>query len=212
MSTFFKAKTQEGYTIKILAELLQHNIKTACFKINKDGIFLRMMDSHRKILINLELHNENFSIYKFRGDEDMFLGINLNHFYKMLKSIKKKDSIMLFINDDSKNNLGIQVIPRENNRVTTSYIKIQKIQNIEIPLPENYDKPIIVPSNEYQKMCKDMVHIGNIITVISKDFHIKFLCNTGSIYSREVVFGEIEEEEMNQHDDIKYEKDFVVYF
>ena len=50
MSIYFKAKTREGYSIKILAELLQHNIKTACFKITKEGIFLRMMNSHRRIL------------------------------------------------------------------------------------------------------------------------------------------------------------------
>ncbi len=31
-------------------------------------------------------------------------------------------------------------------------------------------KPIIVPSNEYQKMCKDMNNIGSIIEVHSRGF------------------------------------------
>ena len=48
----------------------------------------------------------------------------------MLKSIKKKDSIVLFIDDDKDDMLGIKVIPPENNRITVSYIKIQSIQRI----------------------------------------------------------------------------------
>ena len=60
MPQLFKAKTNEGYTMKILAELLQHNIKTACFDIDDKSIRLRMMDSHRKILLDVELYAENF--------------------------------------------------------------------------------------------------------------------------------------------------------
>ena len=66
MTIIFKAKTQEGYTIKILAELLQHNIKTACLEIDKTGIALRMMDTQQRILIDLKLDYENFSIYKYK--------------------------------------------------------------------------------------------------------------------------------------------------
>ena len=211
MPDIFKAKTQEGYTKKILAELLQHNIKTACFDIDEKSLRLRMMDSHRKILIDCELFAENFSIYKFKSKTKLSIGINLNHYHKMLKSIKKKDSIILFIDEQNLGDLGIKVIPRENNRVTTSYIKIQSVQNLDIELPDGYGKPIIVPSNEYQKMCKDMSNIGNTIRVLSKNFYIKFLCNAGSIYSREVTFGETgddDEDDIDNSDENEYSQDF----
>ena len=38
MPIIFKAKTNSAYTIKILAELLQNNIKTACFEVDENGI------------------------------------------------------------------------------------------------------------------------------------------------------------------------------
>ena len=212
MPQLFKAKTNEGYTMKILAELLQHNIKTACFDIDDKSIRLRMMDSHRKILLDAELYAENFSIYKFKPRNKLSIGINLNHYHKMLKSIKKKDSIILFIEEETPGDLGIRVVPRENNRVTTSFIKIQNVQNLDIELPDGYLKPIIVPSNEYQKMCKDMNNIGNTIAVKSQGFFIKFLCNAGSIYSREVTFGETcgedEEDNNNEMNAISYSQDF----
>ena len=98
MPCIFKAKTQEGYIIKVLGELLQHIIKTGCFVLDKNGITLRMMDSHRKKLVDLRLEASKFSIYKFKTDTK-FLGINLGYFYKMLKSIKKKDGVVLFIDE-----------------------------------------------------------------------------------------------------------------
>lgn len=211
MTIIFKAKTNCAYTIKILSELLQHNIKTACFEVDKEGIKLCMMDHHRTILINLYLESENFSMYKFKSSSKLFLGINLNHFYKMLKSIKKKDSIQLFIDGESPTDLGIKVIPKENNnRVTTSFVKIQEIQTLDIDLPVDYNKSIIVSSSEYQKMCKDMQNIGSTIKVISKKFNIKFLCDAGGIMKRQVEFGENDysDDEDDDSDDEEYEAIF----
>ena len=195
--TILKAKTQEGHTIKTMAELLQHNVKTACFVVDEDGIKLRMVDSHRRILIDQQLHASNFQIYKFTSPTKLYMGINLNHFHKMLKSIKKKDSIILFINADTPDDLGIQVIPKENNRITTSYIKIQSIQHLDIELPDGYVRPIIVPSNEYQKMCKEMNNISTTIRVTSEEYRIHFICDAGGVYKREVTFGDMDEDDEN---------------
>ena len=211
MTVIFKAKTHCAYTIKVLAELLQNNIKTACFEIDENGVKLCMMDHHRTILIHISLESENFALYKFKCKDKLFLGINLNHFHKMLKSIKKKDSMQLFINDESPNDLGIKVIPKENNRITTSFVTIQEIQTIDIDIPEGYGKPIIVPSSEYQKMCKDMAHIGSMINVIARNFHIKFRCNAGGIMKRHVEFGEMsdsDDEEEKEENVVEYNQDF----
>ena len=207
MPSIFKAKTQEGHTIKCFGELLQNNIKTACFEISENGIYLRMMDTHRRILADAVLNRPNFITYKFKSEEKLFIGLNLSHFHKMLKTIKKKDSLTLFIDQDNQNELGIIIHPKENQgRVSTSYIKIQSQQNIDINIPTGYDNPIIVPSNEYQKMCKEMLTIGSVIKVRSKDSYIKFLCDAGGIYSREVVFGE-----MNDNDSDEDEEENVEY-
>ncbi len=200
----FKAKTREGYALKVLAELLQNNIKTACFEIDEKGVRLRMMDHHRTILIDLELDSDSFSVYKFKAREKIYLGINLTHFHKMLKSIKKRDSIQLFIDESMPNDLGIKVIPKENNRVTTSYIKIQNIQNLDIDLPDNYGKPIIVPSGEFQKMCKGLTHISNLTHISSKGLLISFSSDAGGVMKRSTEFGETEDSD-NEEDDSETE-------
>jgi proliferating cell nuclear antigen len=211
MTIILKAKTREGYSLKVLAELLQNNIKTACFEIDEKGIRLRMMDSHRTILIDLELESDYFSVYKYKPKDKLYIGINLTHLHKMLKSIKKRDSIQIFIDDESPTDLGIKVIPKENNRVTTSFIKIQNIQNIDINLPENYSKPVIVPSGEFQKMCKGLTHISNVTHITSKGFLIRFSSDAGGVMKRFTEFGETEDsdnEDDSKDDSPEYSEDF----
>ena len=210
MTLIFKCKSHEAHAIKVLAELLSNNLKTAVFQIDSQGISLCMTDQHRKILIDLQLFSENFTVYKFK-EKKMHMGINMTHFHRMLKNIKKKDSIELFICDSNPSELGIKVIPKENNRLTTSYIKIQNIQNIVIDLPAIHSKPVIVSSAEYQKMCKDMGNIGNTIKITSKNFHIEFHCDAGGILKRTVQFGEIEDTDFedSDNDNTEYSEEFV---
>lgn len=212
-TVLFKCKTGEAYHIKVLAELLTNNLKTGCFEVDEDHIHLRMHDHHRKTLVDLTLDAENFSVYKFKNSKNFCIGLNLNHFHKMLKSIKKKDSLQLFIINENMHELGIKTIPKENTRITTSGIKIQNIQNLDIQKPEGYGKPVIVPSAEFQKMCKDLSSIGSVnIKVVAKNFHIEFIADADGILKRKVIFGESEDtddEDDNCSDGYKYEATFA---
>ena len=128
----FKCKTNDAYVLKILMELLHHTIKLACFEITPKGIFLRMMDSNQKLLIDCKLFSENFTLFYFDEaveNQSIHIGVNLNHLYKMMKTIKKRDSLMFYIKEKNPNDLGIEIIPRDLSRVTISTIKIQNIEN-----------------------------------------------------------------------------------
>lgn len=208
----FSCKTREGYSIKVLAELLQNNITTACFQIDEKGIRLRMMDHHRTILIDLELDADCFSVYKFNGGDKLDLGINLSHLHKMLKTIKKRDSIKLFIDDDNPNDLNIKVTPKENTRSSTSVIKIQTIQNLDIDLPESYGKPVIVPSGEFQKMCKGLTHISNITHILATGFSIRFSSDAGGVMKRYTDFGETEDSDNDEENESKSSPNYSELF
>jgi len=213
MPVLFKCKTGEAYYIKVLAELLTNNLKTGCFEVSEQSITLRMFDHHRKTMVDLELLAENFSVYKYKLENNFCMGLNLNHFHKMLKSIKKKDSLQLFIDSDNTTELGIKTIPKENTRITTSGIKIQTIQNLDIDIPEGYGKPVIVLSSEFQKMCKDLSSIGSTnITVVAKNFHIEFIADADGILKRKVVFGENDDssdEDENDNSNPEYNATFA---
>lgn len=202
MTIIFRAKAKEGYVLKVLSELLQNNMNNVCFEIDEYGMKSRMMDTNKTILIDVFLEANNFSIYRYTPKEKMCLGLNLTHFYKMLKSVKKRDSVEFFIDDSEITNLGITVIPKEGNRITTSEIKIQNTQNLDIDLPREKDynkQPIIVPSGEFQKMCKGLTNISKIIHITSKKYLIRFSSDAAGLMKRFTEFGEIEESKDDDH-------------
>jgi len=207
--SIFKCKTSEAYSIKILSELLTNNIKTGYFAIDNSGINLRIMDHPQLTLIDMTLASENFTTYRFQSsDKDkLCIGLNLNHFHKILKSIKKKDSLQMYINTENSDELQIKTIPKENMRTTTSFIKILNIQVLDIEVPTGYGRPVIVNSSEFQKMCKDICSIGsNNIKVVSRNFYIEFIANVDSIIKRSVSFGDTEDDDLSEE---KKESDVI---
>lgn len=204
MTKIFQAKTlDDGYTIKILAELLQNIVKTACFHIHRDGIDLSMTDSNCTILVDIKLRRERFNMFKLDSQNDIFMGINIAHLHKMLKSMKKKESLSIYIDDDVPDQLCFVVCPKDNNKMTKSSIYIQDVQNVSNVIPTGYEYPVIVPSNEYQRTLKDMMSISDKISICIRSFSVLIRSYTGVVFSREALFGEIEDESP-----ILFEQDF----
>ena len=147
------------------------------------------MDVNRKILIDLNLSADNFSTFVYNRQDVMSLGINLSYFHKMLKTIKKKDSIEIMLDSDNPTNLALKTIPKENTRVTVSWVRIQSIQKIDVELPVGYTKHILVNSSEFCKMIRDL-NIASLINITSFVSNIIFTCDAGGIMKRSVEFGE----------------------
>lgn len=202
----FKAKTREAFVLKILGELVNFVLTFASFRINEKGIFLLQPCDFNHQMIEIALFKEYFPYYKC--DVPISFEVNCSHLHKMLKAIKKKDSITLFINNDNEDELKLGICVEqsdENNKVLT-YIPINKTRVEDIKVPTEYDNPIIMTSKEFQKL-KNLHIISDDLTVTSKPEFIKFFCDGGSIYSREIVIGN-ENDEDNKHINITYKQTF----
>jgi len=187
MGILFKCTTKEGYMFKILGEILHNTLKTVNISINKNGIFSKMMDNHKKFLINIEMPAKNFGNYLC--ETTLLFGLHIGHFYKIISSVKKKDIITLLIEEDNPNELQIIVTPRERDHTEVSKINIQNIQSIDIDVPNSYDHPIHVSSTKFQKMCKDMLNIGKEVNVYGDNNCVIFECETPGIYRKKICFG-----------------------
>lgn len=189
MTILFKAKTNEGFNFKILGEVLHNTLKTISMSITQEGIFSTMIDAHKRLLIDIKLLSNNFSSYSLNS-QNLLFGINVAHLYKIISSLKKKDSLTLQIESDSPNELQIIVTPRERDHIEVSKISIQNIQSLDIEVPTNYSHPVHVSSSKFQKMCKDMLNIGKEIHVYGNKTFAIFECETPGIYKKEIHFGE----------------------
>lgn len=204
----FKAKISKASYIKGLIELLGSNLKKGLLKITADGIFLRQWNEDFSILFDLELSSENFPVYKYNLTDDFPLGLTLQQFYKALKSVKKSDSIILFISSDKPTILRIRKIPKDKGRITTFGIIIQNIQNIDASIPTGYGKPIVIPPSEFQKTYKDLcASEPQQIKITTRSLRLDFTAiSSGSVIDTECFLGEFKDSD-DENSDIEDDSD-----
>lgn len=200
MGILFKAKTNEGFVFKILGEILHNTLKTISMNITPEGMFSKVIDSHKKLLIDIEFKSTNFTIFTFNSDTNILFGLNVSHFYKIICSLKKKDSITFLIDSDNINELQIIVTPREKDHIEVSTLYIQNIQSIDIEVPQHYKHPVHVSSSKFQKMCKDMLNISKEVNIYGNENFVIFECETPGIYKKQITFGD----EIDDNDLIRY--------
>lgn len=194
----FRAKILSGFNLKVISELLSNFLKFSPFRIDSNGISLCAADQNREILIDLHWPKENLASLKCPNM--LYFIVNSTHFYRLLKTIKKKDSVTLFISEDMPMKLGICVEQNdENSDKVTTYINITYMQPEDIDLPTGYDEedPIIETSKRFQRL-KLLHNVGNEMKISISGKLAKCFVNGKNLYSREVTLGNEEEEDDNQ--------------
>lgn len=188
----FLAKTTEAFHFKVTAGLLCDNIKIGCFKLSKDGIRLKGTNTTGSMFIKICMNSASFTKYEYTNTcPTVIIGINISHFNRMLRSVKKKDVLQMSIDRESE--LKIRTSPRDNSRITTSILKIQRVQQVRISEPKGpYGNPVLVSSSEFNKMIKDLNNINPIIRIHFITGYIKFECGDRAVLRRSIEFGDEE--------------------
>lgn len=209
MSYIFHVKTKEGFMLKLISEYLSNTVKYPSFRVDSTGIYSRSVDSENMVLIDLKLPATSFP--KFKCIKPIVFGVNSTHFYRLLKNIKKKDSISLFIRSDREMELGISVEQNdENSDKVTTYINISYTQTEEIDLPDGYKDPVIVTAKNFQKL-KTLHSIGSDIKISIVNNCIKFFVNGKGLFTREVVMGDEDDIDDAKNKKIVYEQTFITH-
>ena len=79
----FHLWTSKTPPIKYLTELLKDLLTEGNLECSEDGIKLLSIDSGRTVLIHLKLDKSSFEDYKC--EQPIVLGVNLEHFFKIIK-------------------------------------------------------------------------------------------------------------------------------
>lgn len=199
--TLFRVKSDQAYLFKLLAELLQNNLKTACFEICSSGITLKSLDTNDTLFMNISLQAKEFNYYRFsppvKTSSTLLIGINVNHLHKLLKCVKKKDSIEISIYNNALNDIEIKIIPQKDcNKLTINYIKNIPAQKVSLGIDEDADEStdyssVLIASSDISKLSKDLSTFeGKTFEIQSNGRHVKFITNA-DITGRIIIFGNI---------------------
>lgn len=198
----FYCKTREGYVFKVLFELLKNCVKSASIKISRDGLTITSIDSKRQLLLVVKMDRHNFNSY--RSNSVMNISVNLTSFYNMLKTIKKKDGICLYIEAATQNKFHIIKDDMDQSERCANNIQIMKTQDIEYDDVDEYKDPIIIPAKKLQNTLKDISTTKGRITEIESNGHwMRYYCDNGQMMTADKKHGDIDIKE-----DICYKESF----
>lgn len=160
----FHLWTSKTPPIKYLTELLKDLLTEGNLECNADGIKLLSIDSGRTVLIHMKLDKSSFEDYKC--EQPLVLGINLEHFFKIVKNMENSDTLRLFVTKDNVNRLGIERYNKEeniNNTIYQSLIDIP-VQRRDIPSP-TFKSVIVMSSARFQKVCREISQFSEKIEI-----------------------------------------------
>lgn len=142
----------------------------------KGGIRISTTDSTNTLLINVSLDAKEFSTFICKK-KVVDLGITLGQFHKLIKSLDKDDTLSMYVNEDDKQNLVLQVANPEKNYETTYKLKLMEINKTEYNIPSTaFDSIIVFDTAEFHRICREMSQIAEYIEIKCTKKTITYSC------------------------------------
>lgn len=163
-NSVFYIETTQGYTFKILAEIINSFKQRPILSIDNNGIIIRFFDNDntQNIFFNIELERKKFNYYNFNNPKPLNISINIQHFKKHIKNVQKKDVIAIFL-DAEKSQLGFIITQTKSDRKETNYITYKEETDGIIPTSTldqltdggHYNYPKVLSSFDFGKLKKN---------------------------------------------------------
>ena len=165
-NTVVSLQTTQGSSIKQLIECLSPLLTDINLIFypkshkNKGGICIKEINKQSSVLVHCMLEANKFETYTYNSTKDkIVVGINLNYLLKCLKCMNNFDIMTWEVNKDNLNELVINFELKTNQKCEKKIFKLNLMDleyndmNID---PINFSYLINMPSQDFQKYCKDM--------------------------------------------------------
>ena len=175
----------KGFNIKLICDSLAMSMKRTSFNADKNGIFHRDSDENVHICYDISLPRDCFR--RYHCTKNLSFSLNLKHLAKILKDVKKKDSVILYINEDKENILYITiyqtVVSEHDNKKRTSSIVI----NFDEEKKESFELPEMHKFVNEGGDGEEIPTYGYAMTVDSQDFQgIKKVTGMGKVMNLKI--------------------------
>lgn len=151
-------KTVQCGSIRTLIEALKETLTDTVIFCDEAGLKIKCMDGNHIVLVYLKLDAEKFEYYKVNGSHE--LGVNMNNFFKIIKTMNNNDTLTLFLEKDNKCSLGIKIENGEKNSRTVYHLNLLDLEPDKVDIPKaDFDYIITWPSQDFQKICRDMTNL-----------------------------------------------------
>jgi len=168
----FECTLVQGDLFKKIISSVSDLVNDGNFMCDSHHMSFQGMDSSHVSLVALSLRAEGFKDY--RCDRDITLGINFSSLSKILKCMGSKDSLALRAADEGDTVLFVFESP-DQSAISNFELKLMDIDSEQLGIPETQYKCVIqMPSQEFQRICRDLSQLGDTVVISATKDGIKF--------------------------------------
>jgi proliferating cell nuclear antigen len=169
-----KLVTIQASAVKSIFEVLKDILNDVNIYFKPDGMYIVTLDTARTSLVDMYLAADNFEEYSC--EQEIIAGINISNTFKLLKTITNSDVLKIEIN--SKEFMDIEIISESKKTNTHFQLKLLDINESRIEVPDvNMTSVTILPSADFQRLCRDMSNIGQDIEITRCGTQFKLKCD-----------------------------------
>lgn len=166
-------KTIQASAFKNIFEVLKDILNDVNVSFSSKGIHMITLDNARTAMVELVLEADQFEEYSC--EHEIIVGINTTNVFRVLKSVSAQDVLVMEIKDDHV--LGISI--ENTSKKSRSKFKLKLLDiNEEIFTTPNLPLVSITTfqTMEFQRLCRDIAHIGNELAIERSFKKISFRC------------------------------------
>lgn len=200
-SNSVEIRTVQSGAFKVLIEALKELLTDTAIEISNKGLKIVTMDTSHVVLVHMILHAEKFEY--FHCASPRVIGINMLNFYKIIKTISN-DTLTIFMEGDDINHINIRIDKQDKDMSSTYKLNTIDMNHEKVSIPDAvFSSVITLPSNDFQKICRDMSnHAENVeITKISNKLIFSCIgdyCSQNTTITSDTMIENISEDEIIQ--------------
>lgn len=183
-----EVKTAQSSSIKILFEALKDILTDANLECDSTGLKIIALDTSHTALVHLKLIGKKFE--HFYCEKKLILGINMINLYKVIKMMDNNDTLGFSVEQKDQNFLGLEIKNKDGSMDTKFKLALMDLDETTISVPPaHFDSIMTMPSAKFQKICKDMSEIAEVMEIKSIGSKVIFSCK-GEIAERVTTISE----------------------
>lgn len=195
-SNCLEIKTVQASSIKTLIEALKELLTDTCIEFDETGLKIIAMDSSHIVLVHLKLEASKFEYY--HCPNKISIGVNMLNLHKLIKTINSTDTLTFFMDNIDINHLGIKIENSEKNTKTIYKLNLLDLDNPNISIdPTEFNSVISLPSSDFQKICRDMNNVSELVEIKNISNQLIFSCK-GDFCCQETILSDNETNNISQ--------------
>lgn len=179
-------RTVQSSAFKVLMEAMKELLTDTSVEFDETGMKIISMDHNHVVLVHLKLDACKFEHYYCDGK--IVIGVNMLNMYKLIRAINSNDILTLFIDSDDINHLGIKIENGEKNTKTTYKLNLLDLDNEKITIDAaDFNSVITLPSVDFQKICRDMKNIAELVEIKNIDTQLILSCKGDFCFQETII-------------------------